>query len=187
MNYYESKCDGIAHVIRKGDTLYRLGRMYGVSVESIMEANPGARVYHLVPEKLYVSHGYGKNAGDARVGTYEFAGKYARAGKRPAWLGCDHPYTVREGESLNSLLETFHMDFSDFEKLNPELMPILLTPGEKVYVKKEQNRSHGGTINLRKFNFLRLPKGLTRFRGSSIIRIIYVWQQSGHKGFVWTA
>lgn len=151
MNYYESKCDGIAHVIRKGDTLYRLGRMYGVSVESIMEANPGARVYHLVPgETLCIPMAMGKMP--EMPGSEHMSSPGSMPGQqrmslpgnmpgqesdRPGW-DVIIPYTVREGESLNSLLETFHMDFSDFEKLNPELMPILLTPGEKVYVKRNR-------------------------------------------------
>ncbi len=139
MNYYESKCDGIAHVIRKGDTLYRLGRMYGVSVESIMEANPGARVYHLVPgETLCIPMAMGKMP--EMPGSEHMSSPGSMPGQesdRPGW-DVIILYTVREGESLNSLLETFHMDFSDFEKLNPELMPILLTPGEKVYVKRNR-------------------------------------------------
>ena len=54
MEYYNSwncrngcECRGRVHVIKKGDTLYRLGKTYGVSVASIMRANPFVNVYNL--------------------------------------------------------------------------------------------------------------------------------------------
>ena len=47
MNYYQSKCDGITHTIRPGDTLYRLSRLYGVALETIMDANPDVNIYNM--------------------------------------------------------------------------------------------------------------------------------------------
>ena len=59
MNYYQSgnvrgmtfdgnnRCPGIMHTVRKGDTLYRISRMYGVSLEQVMDANPDVNVYNL--------------------------------------------------------------------------------------------------------------------------------------------
>ena len=40
-------CRGMVHVVEAGDTLYLLGRRYGVSVSDIMYANPYANVYNL--------------------------------------------------------------------------------------------------------------------------------------------
>ena len=40
-------CRGIIHVIRKGDTLYLLGKRYHVPVSSIMYANPYVNIYNL--------------------------------------------------------------------------------------------------------------------------------------------
>ena len=40
-------CRGLIHVIEKGDTLYLLGRRYGVRVSDIMYANPYVDVYNL--------------------------------------------------------------------------------------------------------------------------------------------
>lgn len=48
MNYYSdwlsiqgaAACRGILHTIVKGDTLYKLSRLYGVSLDAIFEANP---------------------------------------------------------------------------------------------------------------------------------------------------
>lgn len=40
-------CRGIIHVIEKGDTLYKLGQRYHVSVSTIMYANPYVNIYNL--------------------------------------------------------------------------------------------------------------------------------------------
>ncbi|MCI9491597.1 MAG: LysM peptidoglycan-binding domain-containing protein [Lachnospiraceae bacterium] len=45
--YNEGSCRGMVHVIEKGDTLYRLGKQYHVSVGQLMFANPFVNVYNL--------------------------------------------------------------------------------------------------------------------------------------------
>ncbi len=40
-------CRGLIHVIEKGDTLYKLGQRYHVSVSRIMFANPYVNIYNL--------------------------------------------------------------------------------------------------------------------------------------------
>ncbi|MCD8133830.1 MAG: LysM domain-containing protein [Clostridiales bacterium] len=40
-------CDGIIHVVQRGDTLYRISRQYHVSISDIMYKNPYANVYNL--------------------------------------------------------------------------------------------------------------------------------------------
>lgn len=45
--YNEGPCRGMIHVIEKGDTLYRLGKQYHVSVGQLMFANPFVNVYNL--------------------------------------------------------------------------------------------------------------------------------------------
>jgi len=41
------RCSGFIHEIRKGDTLYGLGKKYNVKVSAIIFANPYVNVYHL--------------------------------------------------------------------------------------------------------------------------------------------
>ena len=45
--YTGGPCRGIIHVIEKGDTLYKLGKQYHVSVSRIMYANPYVDIYNL--------------------------------------------------------------------------------------------------------------------------------------------
>lgn len=42
-------CNGMIHVIKKGDSLYQLSRMYRVPLALILRANPYVDVYNLQP------------------------------------------------------------------------------------------------------------------------------------------
>lgn len=42
-----TRCNGIVHTIRRGDTLYLLSRRYNVSVNDIMNANRNINIYNL--------------------------------------------------------------------------------------------------------------------------------------------
>lgn len=41
------RCLGFIHVLEQGDTLYKLGKKYGVTVSSLMFANPYVNVYNM--------------------------------------------------------------------------------------------------------------------------------------------
>ena len=56
----EKRCKGVIHQIKKGDTLYRLSKMYGVRLIDIMKENPYVNVYNLqigeeicIPTEIY--------------------------------------------------------------------------------------------------------------------------------------
>ncbi len=42
-----TRCNGIVHTIRRGDTLYLLSRHYNVTVNDIMNANRNVNIYNL--------------------------------------------------------------------------------------------------------------------------------------------
>ena len=47
------RCNGIAHEVKRGDTLYTLSRLYNVSVGNIMKENKGINPYNLmIGEKI---------------------------------------------------------------------------------------------------------------------------------------
>ena len=53
--YMTANCTGIIHVVKEGDTLYKIGKMHGVSVSALMYANPYVNIYNLqVGDELYV-------------------------------------------------------------------------------------------------------------------------------------
>lgn len=48
-NDEQMQCRGILHIVEAGDTLYRIGKKYGVPVSRIMYANPYVNIYNLQP------------------------------------------------------------------------------------------------------------------------------------------
>lgn len=127
MNYYSDglyavegiQCRGVVHTIRRGDTLYKISRLYGVTVEQLMDSNEDVNVYNLqIGEKLCVP-----------------------VSERPPRPGMNQgvPYTVRQGDNLNNLLRKFKIDFNTFERLNPQLMPIPLQVNSTVFLPPEKS------------------------------------------------
>lgn len=45
--YPGGDCQGIIHVVQKGDSLYKIGKLYHVSVGQLMFANPFVDIYNL--------------------------------------------------------------------------------------------------------------------------------------------
>ena len=119
MNYYNDGaytvngnwCSGVVHTVRQGDTLYKISRIYGLSVEQVMDANEDVNVYNLkIGTKLCIP---------------------ISDGNRPQRA---IPYTVRAQDTLNNLLKTFNMTFEEFIKVNPQLMPIPLEENSIVFI-----------------------------------------------------
>jgi len=42
-------CNGVIHVVKRGDTLYKLSRIYKVKLSDIISANPYINVYNMQP------------------------------------------------------------------------------------------------------------------------------------------
>ena len=149
MNYYETMCPGITHAVRPGDTLYRLSRLYGVSVEQIMDANPDVNIYDLrvgsavcIPMSPQPRTDDGKNREEvpAKTSGDGGAGRIRSFGAGADWTTVI-PVRVGPGDSLNDILERFHMDFETFASMNPQVMPIALKEGSTVYVRKDRELS----------------------------------------------
>lgn len=121
MNYYVSKevlngrpCRGVVHIIKKGDTLYKLSRIYDVRVADIIWMNPGVRIYNLqIGDRLCIP---------------------VKAQNKPAGNGGNaavpetFPYVVRDGENLEQILSMFKMTWDELKALNPDQIPYY-TPG----------------------------------------------------------
>jgi len=119
MNYYSDgiyavegvRCRGIVHTVRPGDTLYKISRLYGVTLEQLMDQNEDVNVYNL-----------------------QIGGKICVpvSGQQRPVQGV--PYQVRPGDNLNSILRKYRMTFEMFEKYNPQMMPVPLKPRTVIYL-----------------------------------------------------
>lgn len=126
MNYYSDHlvmasgetCRGFMHTIVKGDTLYKLSRFYGVSLESIFDANPDADIYHLaIGQKICIPINQPSAAAKPEAG-------YVR---------------IQKTEKLSSFLDEHHMSLSQFERLNTQFTPEMLNEGTYVNISAQKN------------------------------------------------
>jgi membrane-bound lytic murein transglycosylase D len=96
----------VEYVIQKGDTLYSISRHYGISVSSLMAANPMVNVYNLrageilcipvsMPSNQYTNH---------------------------------TTYQVQNGDTLGSVLKQYGIGLADLMQQN-NLDGIYLMPG----------------------------------------------------------
>lgn len=128
MNYFVNgtelngrPCNGVVHVIKKGDTLYKLSRIYDVKIADLIWQNPGVRIYNLqigdrlcIPVKNAMPDNSGQGGGDT------------------------FPYVVRDGDNLEEILSMFSMTYDELKALNPDYIPtyqagtVLLIPSNRI-------------------------------------------------------
>lgn len=46
-NMYLRQCSGMVHKVKSGETMYHLSRMYNVSIDELISANPDINVYNM--------------------------------------------------------------------------------------------------------------------------------------------
>lgn len=132
MNYFVNgtelngrPCSGVVHVIKKGDTLYKLSRIYDVKIADLIWQNPGVRIYNLqigdrlcIPVKNAMPEGSGQGNTQDRTETF--------------------PYVVRENDDLEQILSMFRMTYDELKALNPDYIPtyqagtVLLIPSDRI-------------------------------------------------------
>lgn len=109
-NFHESyegkppkQCGGMIHVIKEGDTLYKIAQMYEVAVLDLMLANPYINIYNLqIGDEICVPV---KNIG---------------------MQNNNIPYIVAPGDTVKTILQTTKLSFEELAKNNPFLYELLL-------------------------------------------------------------
>ncbi len=88
-------CNGVIHVVKKGDTLYKLSKIYKVKLCDIISANPYINVYNMQP---------GDEVCIPVIVEEDFL-----------------IYTVRDGDTFEDVLKNTGVSPNDLFKLNPNL------------------------------------------------------------------
>jgi LysM repeat protein len=107
MNNYSYPC-GNYHVIKTGDTLYKLSQIYNVSVDAIIEANPGINPNMLMIGQIICIPIAPKE--ECPNGTM--------------------PYIIKEGDTLYLIAKKNNIPLSLLIKANPNINPNNLIIGE---------------------------------------------------------
>ncbi|HCJ07974.1 MAG TPA: hypothetical protein DHV96_06320 [Lachnospiraceae bacterium] len=96
-------CKGYVHVIKEGDTLYKLARQYDVRLFDIMRLNPYVNVYNLqIGDEICIP-------------------------TMPAQP--DKIYVVNEGDTIGQVLERLDVGFDALARWNPTLLEVELPEG----------------------------------------------------------
>ena len=111
MNYFVRRqeneyggCDGMIHEIKEGDSLYKVARLYGISLEDLMEKNPTVDVYNL------------------------------RIGDKLCIPAKHIPYIIKPGDTLDWILDHFGIDHVTFRNANPQMPPFRMEENSVVYI-----------------------------------------------------
>lgn len=96
-------CRGKIHVIKQGDTLYRLAKMYDVKLFDIMRLNPYVNVYNLqIGDEICIPV---SDTFDRKT------------------------YVVNAGDTIGDVLKAFGTTFDDLVRENKSLLDVELPEG----------------------------------------------------------
>ena len=110
---------GVFYAIRRGDTLYRIAKRRGITVETLLSSNPFLNPSHYVPGQVIVL---------------------------PLARQLIAYYTLGRNERLSDVLGRYDMDISTFCTLNPGVNPLKLREGQRVKVRKSQELGKRYTV-----------------------------------------
>lgn len=98
-----STCRGYVHLVKAGDTLYKLAKQYDVKLFDIMRLNPYVNVYNLqIGDEICIP----------------------TTPARP-----EKTYVVNEGDTIQKVLQAFNVDFDTLARWNPMLKDVELPEG----------------------------------------------------------
>ena len=119
-------CNGILHTVVTGDTLYMLAKRYKVTLNEIIQANPGIDCYNLrVGMKLCIP---------VQTTTLE-----------PTTQDCNGIlHTIARGDTLYALSQRYKVSLDAIMNANPNLDPYNLRVGAKLCIPVAPSSSHYG-------------------------------------------
>lgn len=116
---------GKRHTVAAGETLYRISRTYGVSVEQIMSVNPGLR-----PETLKA----GMTISIPSNG--ETAVSSSQTGDGPGGSHCREMHKVKKKETLWGIANQYGITVAELMRANPDVDTTRLKNGKAPKLKK---------------------------------------------------
>lgn len=110
------RCSAV-HVIKEGDTLYKISRMHNLKVVDLLLANPYVNVYNLqIGDEICIPI-------------------------KPVPYADNHvPYIIREEDTLGSVLEKSDLTFEELAEYNPFVKEMSLPANNVIFLPgKEEN------------------------------------------------
>ncbi len=102
-------CRGTVYVVKEGDTLYKIARMYDLKLIDVLRYNPYVNVYNLqVGDELCLP-------------TMTNSGQIGGTSERT--------YITQEGDTLSDILKLFDTDYDSLAEYNPSLVELPVPAG----------------------------------------------------------
>lgn len=136
---YQKRCNGIIHEVKKGDSLYTISREHNVPLESVMLANPDVDIYNLqIGSKICVPMRHGMNGMDERPYQMKMdmnTDMYmdTKEGVAPEYTDDTFAYIVRDGDSMQNLMNKFGVDMEELCRYN-SMDNIMFKPGIAIII-----------------------------------------------------
>ena len=111
------KCRGLVHVVKEGDTLYKIAQMNHLRVLDLLLANPYVNVYNLqIGDEICVPV-KGIPVVDNRV-----------------------PYVIKEGDTVDEILKTHGLTWEELVRYNPFLLELPLPANTVLFLPTLKSR-----------------------------------------------
>jgi LysM repeat protein len=122
----------IYHEVQPGNTLYSLARRYNVTVEGILQNNPGLRSGSLLPGSLVRIPRVAEFAETAASSTKEDAGVIQGEGYIY--------HEIRPGQTLYSISKRYQVDLNTIRDANPDVDTNDLKPGYMLRIPRDSEQ-----------------------------------------------
>jgi hypothetical protein len=111
LHHCPARTENNCYLVREGDTLYSISRFYNISMDDLIEANPGLDPDH-IPTGLLMSLPLAAQSIDCPLGATT--------------------YTVRKNDTFYSIAKKFRIRLSELLKANPGINPDALLIGQTI-------------------------------------------------------
>ena len=134
------------YVVKKGDSLWKISRTYGISIAELAAYNNIAPSKPIrIGQKLIIPAGSNavrtakaapavtdKKAGKKKAENKKTAGKKGAGKAEKATVPADGVYIVKEGDSFSRIAARYHVKVADIEAANPGVSSNRLQIGQKL-------------------------------------------------------
>ena len=123
-----AKADFI-HIVKKGESLYRIAKKYNLSAKQLQEANELSNTRIKAGQRLTIP---GTQTGDPAVEKKKWKKPGSSEDELPE-LGIPETHTVKKGETLAKIAFRYHLWVEDLEEIN-QLQGKKVRPGQIIYL-----------------------------------------------------
>lgn len=125
------------HTIKRGETLYAIAKMYGVTVDEICQLNPGSRKRINAGSKLLIPQKNSKSTTENKASKSTTTTKNtAKQNKNVEQSYVYH--TITAGETLYAIARQYNSDVESIMRANPGIKPTKLSKGAVIRVPSQK-------------------------------------------------